>query len=145
MGFKYIKYTGAFKDLIPLGFEFQKLYAANYRCYHSRKKGNPVFWIWQKGREIEIEDWYDLSAPVIEYLRTYPRKTSCITLVVNKKTLEIHERILNDFALLLSGEEGSIQKYYETFRTIDVVPANLFEKLDLLEGRYEITPCERQE
>ena len=42
-----IKFVGDFKELIPMGFKFQRLYASNYICYI--KEG---IFIWRKGKEL---------------------------------------------------------------------------------------------
>lgn len=52
-----IVYLGKFKDLIPKGFIFQKLYARNYRSYRKEFKGVNTLWIWQKGKNVEINDF----------------------------------------------------------------------------------------
>ena len=62
------KFKGDFKQLIPMGYTFQKLYAANYKCYH---KGNPDFkiWIWVKNKDIEVDWWYGYEQLLIEAIR----------------------------------------------------------------------------
>lgn len=57
-----IVYLGRFKDLIPKGFIFQKLYAKNYRTYRKEFKNDNTLWIWQKDRNVEINDFYSHSA-----------------------------------------------------------------------------------
>lgn len=57
-----INYVGDFKLLKQMGYKYQKLYAANYICYH--KDG---IWIWRKGKELEIEDLYSDSHLVLQY------------------------------------------------------------------------------
>lgn len=50
------KFHGKFSDLIPAGFEFQKLYANNYRqyCYEITKYGNDIR-VWQaNGGTVEV-------------------------------------------------------------------------------------------
>jgi hypothetical protein len=60
------KFTGKYRDLIPMGFEFQKLFGANYRCY---KKGFGIcdesIRIWQKGNDVEIMDFYQKTGWLI--------------------------------------------------------------------------------
>ena len=46
-----IKFIGRFKDLIPMGYRFQKLYAMDYKVYHKKN-----IWIWVAGRSVQIDD-----------------------------------------------------------------------------------------
>lgn len=165
---KYLKFTGNFRDLKKLGFHFQKMYAANYRCYTDYSDNNLLdeypFWIWQKGREIEIHDWYGLTAPVLEYIQTHeliprtinhPKFKSTIdyfTLICNRKTHEVREKTRSDDPLniyfmrkdnKISEEEcqrliNELKKSQEDCREIIVSPTDLFKKFEVLKGMYEI-------
>jgi len=53
MLYKYLKFTGKFKELVPLGYTFHKLFANNYRVY---RKEN--VWIWVSRREVTIKDLF---------------------------------------------------------------------------------------
>jgi len=53
--YKCLKFTGKFKELMPLGYTFHKLFANNYRVY---RKDN--VWIWVMQQEVQIRD---LSPP----------------------------------------------------------------------------------
>jgi len=55
------------KQLIPRGYTFQKLYARNYKCYHRKLASGHRLWLWMKGRNIEINDWYDQSENLIKF------------------------------------------------------------------------------
>lgn len=46
-----IEFIGKFKDLIPMGYSFHKLYARNYRVYSKNQ-----IWIWVAGKTVEIKD-----------------------------------------------------------------------------------------
>jgi hypothetical protein len=48
---KKIEFIGKFKDLIPMGYSFHKLYARNYRVYTKNQ-----IWIWVAGKTISIKD-----------------------------------------------------------------------------------------
>jgi hypothetical protein len=62
-----VKFVGRYKDLIPMGYTFQKLYGRNHRCYH--KGGiNDKVWIWQKGSEVEVCDLYGSSWVVADMI-----------------------------------------------------------------------------
>jgi len=65
---KIIKYHGEFKDLIPRGWRFQKLYANNYRCYIYEFDLNNHLWLWQAGRELEIQDLHSSSWLLLDWI-----------------------------------------------------------------------------
>lgn len=164
---KKLKYTGKFKDLIPLGYRFQKMYARNYRCYHTynvkESDAKIAFWIYQKGKDIEIEDWNGLEVSIIEYVQAHPftpYHEQCgkfnihidyVSLLCNRKTFEVRETTPKDdmyiMHLMLDEEKGKITKeeydrlykeYAATYRIINVEPAVLLNMLKVLEGRYQI-------
>jgi hypothetical protein len=162
---KKLRYTGKFKDLIPLGYRFQKMYARNYRCYHTydvkELEDNLSFWIYQKGRSIEIEDWSGFEAPIIEYIQTHPftpHDKQCgkitlhieyVALLCNRKTFEVREATHEDdpIRFFFDEQDGKItveerdrlhKEFSDTYRTILVVPEELLRNLKVLEGRYEI-------
>jgi hypothetical protein len=162
---KKLRYTGKFKDLIPLGYRFQKMYARNYRCYHTydvnKLEDKPSFWIYQKGRSIEIEDWNGLEAPIIEYVQTHPftphdnhygkitLHIDYVALLCNRKTFEVREATHKDdpIQFFFDEQEGKItveerdrlhKEFSDTYRIILVVPEALLRNLKVLEGRYEI-------
>ena len=60
---EYIKFTGAFKILKPLGFEFGKYFASNHKAY-SKKHGEYItdMHIWVKGRDIQLENFNTLMS-----------------------------------------------------------------------------------
>jgi len=65
-----VKFTGDFKELMPMGFKFHKLFANNYKVYSK----NDV-WIWvAHGGYVEFKDLYGLSGYAIKMLLddTYP-------------------------------------------------------------------------
>jgi len=53
MKYSYLKFTGKFKELVPLGYTFHKLFANNYRVYRKND-----IWIWVSRREIMIKDLF---------------------------------------------------------------------------------------
>ena len=59
------KYTGRYKDLIPAGYTFHKLYANNYRTYQFSANINDSLWIFQKGNDIELLDFYAKSGFIV--------------------------------------------------------------------------------
>ena len=69
-----LQFKGKFLDLKHLGFTFQRMFANNYRCWHRQfdftktYNGTLTVWIWQKGNEVEIEDWYHHSVAILHAL-----------------------------------------------------------------------------
>ncbi len=51
--YKYLRFTGKFKELIPLGYTFNKLFANNYIVYLKEN-----VWIWATRREVMIKDLF---------------------------------------------------------------------------------------
>ncbi len=69
---KVVRFKGKFKDLIPAGWIFQKLFAHNYRQYHKTCDGSEYGQscrIWQHlGGYLEIQDLFDLSWVVVQQI-----------------------------------------------------------------------------
>jgi len=101
-----IKFTGNFKDLKPMGFKFNKLFANNYKVYEKND-----IWIWvANGGYVEIRDLYSLSGYVLKAIwnDTFPlyeedvpfrdgllfKKGDRKSCMINQKTGEIIERRL---------------------------------------------------
>ncbi len=55
------KYTGKYKNLMSAGYKFQKLHARSYRTYRFQCSINDSMWIFQKGNDIELLDFYAKS------------------------------------------------------------------------------------
>ena len=53
------------KLTISLSYEFLKLYAMNYICYHKKVADCYSVWVWKKGRYVEVKDWYDQTFLVV--------------------------------------------------------------------------------
>lgn len=161
----YLKFTGNFRDLIPLGFKFQKLYARNYRCYHTahRKEGHKGYslWVWQKDRRVEIEDWHEFEVLIIEYMKgkEFPMrsfelrggeyKTDTISFKCNREdgTIELGTPENDDrqfsrrhFKGELTQEESLnlYAKYFNKYRNIVVSPSEFRVSIKVLEGLYTI-------
>lgn len=63
---KPCKFHGRFRDLIPAGFVFQKLFANNYRCYRKATALGDTITVWQHcGGYVEINDYYAASGLII--------------------------------------------------------------------------------
>jgi len=64
---KLFKFHGKFRECIPAGYTFSKLYARNYRCYWKNVKYGDHIWIWQQlGGYCEINDFYSHSGLIFE-------------------------------------------------------------------------------
>jgi len=49
---KHLRFTGKFKELIPLGYTFHKLFARNHKVYHKNS-----IWIFVADRDVIIRDF----------------------------------------------------------------------------------------
>ena len=69
---KIIRFKGRFRDLIPGGFRFFKLFARNYRCYQwSEKEHETALWIWQhRGGYVEVGDFFSASHVFVEAIQS---------------------------------------------------------------------------
>ena len=83
-----MKFTGEFKDLMPMGFRFHKLYARNYRVYEKDD-----MWLWVSQREVVFKD---LIGPQLD---------QCVDMIVNDKfPLYDEERYLGEYLLMSIGD-----------------------------------------
>ena len=103
-----IVYLGKLKDLIPKGWIFQKLYARNYRTYRKEFIGDTL-WLWQKDRNLEINDFYSHSAWLLNKIITGEYKKW--ELIHNSYNYEVrHDRLYTfdqpivDYLLLMYSE-----------------------------------------
>ena len=68
-----LHYTGEFKDLIPNGWSFHKLYANNYRCYFYPVNGEEQWAaqliVWQGKRYVNFPNLFEeASAALMRFL-----------------------------------------------------------------------------
>lgn len=109
-----IIYTGDFKLLKAMGYTFQKLFAANYICYH-----RDGIWIWRKGKDVEIGDLYGNSYLILQYLieqnfNIGNQLTHKFIINMAELTLEKFDSSKHESFFLMSKEE--VVKYNETHR-----------------------------
>ncbi len=74
-----MKFSGHFRDLIPMGFKFHKLYARNYKVYEKED-----LWIWVARREIQYRHFNGKAADLIVGMilnDTYPLYTQPVMLL----------------------------------------------------------------
>jgi hypothetical protein len=71
-----------------MGYRYQKLFAHNYVCYHKDE-----LWIWKKGKEVEISDFYSRSYKLLEYLiiNDFVINNKFNIVVYNNDTYEMEE------------------------------------------------------
>lgn len=76
---KYVKFTGAFRDLKKRGYRFWKAYASNYRVYTKRFNGQEYGqWtnIWQHhGGYLEVEGFMEFTYLLVEVVARGEHKT----------------------------------------------------------------------
>ena len=69
----YVKFTGKFKDLIPQGWKFQKLFAGCQRIYRKTEDGSdygPTLRIYQHlGGYLEIDDLFGCSYLIVKQIQ----------------------------------------------------------------------------
>lgn len=62
-----LKFYGKFRDLIPNGWTFQKLFANNYRHYYKEIRPELHMRVWQHhGGYVELDDCFDNSEAVMK-------------------------------------------------------------------------------
>lgn len=138
----HIGFLGDFKQLIPMGYKFSKLYAGNYICYH--KDG---IWIWRKGKEVEIDDLYGQSYVLLNYLiqNDFKIGNEHNIIVLNREEAKIEEYDTtkhSDFFLILNKSsdeevESFYKRYYKKYLRQEIV--------DCLKQLYEMNLIEIKE
>lgn len=131
--FKSLHFTVNVKELKNRGYTFQKLYAAEYKTY--RKKINDyTIWLWVKGKEIEIEDWFSLTGPIIDFIKKHydewkvendklPSPSEVITLHIERDTGEIKFKDYDEYYKAMFGddvESDIYRKKYDRWREYDI-------------------------
>lgn len=98
------------KQLKSLGYTFQKMYAADYKCYHKKlsTKSNITLWLWVAGKTIEVNDWHQFTGSVIEFYKANKDQSDGVSDIGIK--------------IQLNRETGYIQlydykSYYEVFES----------------------------
>lgn len=67
----YLKFTGKFTKLKDLGYEFNKLFANNYKVYHKEIPRSFSIWVWVgNGGYIEINDLYSNTKAFVETVKS---------------------------------------------------------------------------
>ncbi|PLS19159.1 hypothetical protein CVD28_01755 [Bacillus sp. M6-12] len=130
----YIQFTGDFKKLIPMGYKFSKLYASNYICYHKDE-----LWIWKKGKELEIADFYSRSHVVLQYLIDHdfvvPNEYNLVVLNQETSQIEDYERTKHsDMYFFGKLSEEEMEQFYKRYHRKFLQK----EMIDALKELYEL-------
>jgi len=119
---KYVKFTGDFKQLIPDGWKFHKLFARNYRSYSKTSDGKEygeTFWIWQHlGGYVEYEDWFSLSWIIFDLVQSGEYKEGkwhqWYRFTINRESQKVSKYIDPIFEL----KEDEISDFYNKNRQL---------------------------
>jgi hypothetical protein len=128
-----IQFIGDFKQLIPMGYKFSRLYARNYICYHQKE-----IWIWKKGKDVEIADFYGKSHVLLSYLIkngfTVPNEFNMIMLNMETSEIEDYERTKHsDIHLMGKLSDEEMEKFYNRYHRKFIQQ----ETIDELKRLYE--------
>lgn len=149
-----IKFTGDYEALLTKGFTFQKMYAAEYPCYHDyspEREGQHCLSIWQNEQRVEIDQHGRFSATILQFLEGKTFKRGIAHIGVNKETKELFEVTRDNDADVLhrkckdnSSDELWMQAdeyYLAWFKTNNIYHIDvdqLHASLKRIEGMYEI-------
>jgi hypothetical protein len=149
-----IKFTGDYEALLTKGFTFQKMYAAEYPCYHDyspEREGQHCLSIWQNEQRVEIDQHGRFSATILQYLEGKTFKRGIAHIGVNKETKELFEVTRDNDADVLhrkckdnSSDELWMQadEYYlawfKTYSLYHIDVDQLHASLKRIDGMYEI-------
>lgn len=119
-----IKFTGDYKALIPMGYEFKKLFGRNHICYRIDD-----VWIWRKGKDVEINDLYQDSYLVLYYLInngfTIAQQFNMLCVDTIEKTVEPYQFDKHDPTFYSMQKEvkptqEEMIAFYQRFRKVHV-------------------------
>jgi hypothetical protein len=143
---KYIKFIGKFKDLIPDGWTFQKLFARNYRQYHKTCDGEKYSQkcrIWQHyGGYLEIDDFdTDIGVALIENINVRQfGKLNTSGFIWDNETKLLHPRGSGFFSDIKRKENeinpSELRQHLDRYRNIVVRHELLDMVQDLLNRKW---------
>lgn len=142
----FIKFIGDWKRLIPMGYQFNRMFARNYIAYCKGKTDNRI-WIWKALKDVQIIDLnYSNSALILKHFIdsefALPRHFS--TLVINNETHTVEEFDFDkhDAIHVLKWKDGiryedipdeEIIAFHDKFTKIHLIQ----DVIDILKELYE--------
>jgi len=154
----YIKFHGSFRDLVPKGWTFKKLFSSKLRCYVKSFQLGTEITIFQKGGGfVEVDDFKSYSYLLYNLIKSgsLPKlapTSNSHKFMVNLESLDVelwdylkHEQPLNDLVtnkrISVTERTAQIQAYHRKYRTIylPLDALNCFEEL-VNSGTVSITP-----
>lgn len=143
---KYIKFIGKFKDLIPDGWTFQKLFARNYRQYHKTCDGEKYSQrcrIWQHyGGYLEIDVFdTDIGVALIENINVRQfGKLNTSGFIWDNETKLLHPRGSAFFSDIKRKENeinpSELRQHFDRYRNVVVRHELLDMVQDLLNRKW---------
>jgi len=163
----YVKFTGKFKDLKPLGYCFWKAFASNYRVYSLYTKdvvGCEMISVWQhRGSYVDVDDFQEYSYLLVKAIQNKEHlKWKRLYYSFFERTDENYHFYVNteDCTFMHHGEENhkdspeivaikmhtsgksdeEIQQYRNKYRNITLTPRAIAAVEQLLDlGMIEIS------
>jgi len=127
-----IIFQGDYKTLKPQGYTYSKMFAANYICYH---KDN--VWLYRKGREVEIRDFYENSYLVLDYLIkcNFVIGNEFNRIALNRETKEMEEfdRFKHDSFYQIGKSREDMEAFYNRYHVTSLEQPTI----DTLKDLYE--------
>lgn len=159
MNHKLLKFHGKFKDLIPYGFKFQKLFAKNYRQYCLQigsQHSSTCIRVWQHhGGYVEFNDFYGASYHIFQALNDpnfrWIKKHGFYKATMNRNDSTIipydHEKHNPIFIMHKASKEGKTDKEsdilvmncYDSFREC-ILNENLVKAIKGLQDKGWLVP-----
>ena len=131
MKYPPVKFIGNFRDLIPDGWQFQKLYARNYRQYHKTHDGKPYsqgLRIWQHhGGYVELDDLFELTYLVFQGISNGSINSSdgkVVATIIDKNNGLLLTRNDSEY-LEISIQEYEDDYWYEKYRRYVICPGTI--------------------
>ena len=120
-----MKYKIKERDFKGLGYQFTKLYANNYKCYH-KNFGAYNIWCFVKGKQIEVNDYYHQTEIVIDYFNKNKdnhinKNAGNVRFYLNRRTGQTKDYHTNPFFY-------TTKEFYKEWREI-YLQISLFQKI----------------
>jgi hypothetical protein len=143
---KELHYTINEGKLKSMGYTFQKLYAANYKSYR-KEIGHTKVWLWSKGKTIEINDWHQHTANIIEFYKEnleahkereslMPKPSDYMVLRVKEDDSSVIFKDKIEYYNVIGKSDAEQDAYfnkYENYREVVIYMPNFQDILDEIE------------